>query len=235
MAANWSGSPPPWLLRRPRMRSHHGAALALLCAASCGTPPTNREADDLAAGIQPDLAVPGDLLAAPDQPSPLDTQPALDLTAAADLAAAPDLAVPPDLAVSADAPPSPDLATPRDLVVASDPAPGGGDLLALADLTAAGDLAAARDLAAPPDLAAPADLTRPIDLAASPDLALPPYPAGPYGNQVGSVLANLSLNGYWAPTRTQGKSSDDPFGTVTMDMARRSGAKYMFLELAGFT
>src|SRR5262245_31863188 len=44
--------------------------------------------------------------------------------------------------------------------------------------------------AAPPDLS----LQAPLDLA--PDLNPGPYPAGPYGNQLGETLADFSASGY---------------------------------------
>jgi hypothetical protein len=93
----------------------------------------------------------------------------------------------------------------------------------------------------PPDLAMPA---APPDLlmmtAAPPDLAGTPnpppgYPAGPYGNQVGSVVPNFAFPGYFAGTMTTGLASAQTYGTVSFDQARTSGAKLMLTMFAGFT
>lgn len=73
---------------------------------------------------------------------------------------------------------------------------------------------------------------------AQPDMAqLPPdmsYPAGPYGTDVDSVLANLTFQGYYSPTKATGLASDEQFGTVTFDMLRGSGARIAVMQLAAF-
>jgi hypothetical protein len=97
-----------------------------------------------------------------------------------------------------------------------------------------------------PDLAVaanPPDLARPqgggADLAQAPaaDLAQPAigYPPGPYGGTVGDVLPNFTFQGYWSPTKTTGLATTQPFGAVTLDMARTSGARYGMIFLAGFS
>jgi hypothetical protein len=87
----------------------------------------------------------------------------------------------------------------------------------------------AGDLALPPmpDLALP-DLLPPPDLPG-------PYPPGPYGNAVGSTLPNMKFQGYFSPFRTMGLTSQDPYGEVSLDMLRTTGAKYALLATAGFT
>ncbi len=53
------------------------------------------------------------------------------------------------------------------------------------------------------------------------------YPAGPYGNKMGETLANITFRGYFAPNATAGLASSNPFGEVTLEQVRASGAKYM--------
>lgn len=110
-----------------------------------------------------------------------------------------------------------------------------------------GDLAVAQtgDMALVGDLAAMGkvdDLAgSPSDLAGSPpgDLAVSSvYPAGPYGIsgsiKVGDVLPDLTFNGYWNPQGTTGLASEKPFGAITFNQLRLSGAKYALIALLRF-
>ena len=104
-------------------------------------------------------------------------------------------------------------------------------------LASAGDLAAQEtpDLAELAlDLGAPLDLSETVDLWAPPDLSRP-YPPGPYGSDVGSTAPNLKFQGYFSPRRIQGLATADPYGEVSFDQLRTSGAKYALIVLAGFT
>jgi hypothetical protein len=78
------------------------------------------------------------------------------------------------------------------------------------------------------------------DLMVEPDLAqLPPdlagYPAGPYSGEVDGIPENFTLQGFFSPTRTTGLASAEPFGDLTFDQVRRSGARYALVFTAGFT
>ena len=99
---------------------------------------------------------------------------------------------------------------------------------------------------AKPDLAvaaSPPDLARAqgggADLAQTPaaDLAMPAmgYPPGPYGGAVGDVVPDFTFQGYWSPTKTMGLATSQPYGALTFDMARTSGARYGMIFLAGFS
>ena len=89
-------------------------------------------------------------------------------------------------------------------------------------------------VAPPPDLlgAGVADLTA----SSTPDLATSPsaYPAGPYGGGVGDVVPNVSLQGYWSPTKTTGLATSELYATITFDQMRRSGAKYALIHMVGY-
>jgi hypothetical protein len=114
-------------------------------------------------------------------------------------------------------------------VVAADLMPASPDLSTPAAVDLAGKPAV--DLAVP----AVADLAiaPPADLASA-DLNFGSYPAGPYGGAVGAVVPNFSFKGYFNPKKVMGLASEAPFGDVTLDMVRTSGAKMALIELAGF-
>lgn len=80
------------------------------------------------------------------------------------------------------------------------------------------------------DMVAMADLHSPNDLAAPGDMASA-YPPGPYGFEVGSVVAPLVWEGYANPT-AEGAAQDKPYGRYTLDEIRRSGARYLLLYTA---
>lgn len=87
------------------------------------------------------------------------------------------------------------------------------------------DAASAEDMVSASDLRGPVnDLAGPGDLASA-------YPPGPYGFEVGSVVAPMTWEGYANPT-AQGSALDKPYGSYTLDEIRRSGARYLLLYTA---
>ena len=60
-----------------------------------------------------------------------------------------------------------------------------------------------------------------------------PYPAGPYGNNVGEVLANLGLQGYVNPT-CESISNTLPFVDYSLDELRRTSARYALVHVSEF-
>ena len=60
------------------------------------------------------------------------------------------------------------------------------------------------------------------------------YPAGPYGGQVGGVVDNFSLGGYFNPSTTTGLANGAAFDLFTFDQIRTSGAKYALIQLAAY-
>ncbi len=60
------------------------------------------------------------------------------------------------------------------------------------------------------------------------------YPPEPHGPAVGDTLPNFTFMGYWAPTQTTGLSNTQPFEEITMDRIRRSGARFLLMELGAF-
>ncbi len=89
--------------------------------------------------------------------------------------------------------------------------------------------------------AALADLVTPVDVAESPDAVAPadtgptvgPYPAGPYGNRAGNVLANLSWEGY---TNLEGAavSTTLPYGPTSMQAVRETGRAFALVHVSEF-
>jgi hypothetical protein len=61
-----------------------------------------------------------------------------------------------------------------------------------------------------------------------------PYPNGPYGADVGSVLPNFAFQGYLAPTATTGATTSAPFGAVSLDAFRSTGARVLIVQAACF-
>src|SRR4051812_34867013 len=68
------------------------------------------------------------------------------------------------------------------------------------------------------------DMTLPPDMTEV-DLKFAGYPPGPYGAEPGDVIQNFVFQGYYSPTNTMGLASSAPFGEVTLDQVRTSGAK----------
>lgn len=60
-----------------------------------------------------------------------------------------------------------------------------------------------------------------------------PYPEGPYGNREGTVLANLSWEGYVNATG-ESLSTELPFGPTTLQDLRGDGRGYALIHLAEF-
>lgn len=66
------------------------------------------------------------------------------------------------------------------------------------------------------------------------DMKAPEYPVGSFGGEVNKLIPNLTFQGYWNPTATTGLATETPFGEVTFEMARKSGAKYALVQLGAF-
>lgn len=61
-----------------------------------------------------------------------------------------------------------------------------------------------------------------------------PYPAGPYGHNVGDTIADLAWEGYVNETGQQ--SSDTlPYGDYGTDAMRKSGKAYGLIHISAFT
>lgn len=95
--------------------------------------------------------------------------------------------------------------------------------VALADLVTPVDTAASPDVAQKPDVVAPADTAPTVG----------PYPAGPYGNRAGNVLANLSWEGY---TNLEGTavSTTLPYGPTSMQAVRETGRAFALVHVSEF-
>lgn len=86
----------------------------------------------------------------------------------------------------------------------------------------------------PGDLAAAADLTDldiPTDAPAA--VVAGEYPAGPYGSRLGSVLADLTWEGYVNPTG-EVISSTLPYTTTSLQALRGSGRGYAMVHVSEF-
>lgn len=59
------------------------------------------------------------------------------------------------------------------------------------------------------------------------------YPAGPYGNKVGSVIPPLEWIGYADPL-ADSLAGDKPYAPYTMDDLRRSGAPFAAVHVSEF-
>lgn len=61
-----------------------------------------------------------------------------------------------------------------------------------------------------------------------------PYPAGPYGNQVGDTIANLAWEGY---VNVSGAAASDtlPYVDYSTDEMRKSGKAYGLIHISAFT
>jgi hypothetical protein len=60
------------------------------------------------------------------------------------------------------------------------------------------------------------------------------YPPGPYGKEVGSVVANYAFQGYVNDTGDALSTTKPSVATYTMDDLRKSGKAYAFLHVAQF-
>jgi hypothetical protein len=107
-------------------------------------------------------------------------------------------------------------------------------LLAVLALVAAG----CGDDSSPSDLAAQDLASQDLagrDLASAADLARgPTYPAGPYGNAVGSTIAPLMWEGYDDPA-ADAIATSKPYGTYSMNDLRLSGRKWGIVHVSSFS
>lgn len=104
---------------------------------------------------------------------------------------------------------------------------------------------ALQDVLVPQDMTAPVDIAMtdvPVAVDLAPDTAADvlladasagPYPPGPYGNRVGSVLANLSWEGYVNPTGGA-VSTTRTYGPTSLQALRGSGRGYALVHVADF-
>ena len=65
------------------------------------------------------------------------------------------------------------------------------------------------------------------------DASAPAYPDGPYGNRMGSVLANLTWQGYVNPTG-EAVSNTLPYTTTSLQALRGSGRGYAMVHVSEF-
>lgn len=106
---------------------------------------------------------------------------------------------------------------------------------------ASGDSAAATDtnVAMTDDTGtAPADTATSTDTGTvTTDTATPPtYPAGPYGTDVGKVVANLDLEGYVRFEPTTGLATSATYGPTSFaDLRAKSPKKHALIHVSGFT
>jgi hypothetical protein len=95
------------------------------------------------------------------------------------------------------------------------------------------------DAMVPADLGAPSDtpvaVETPVAVDAPPeaDASAPAYPDGPYGNRMGSVLANLTWQGYVNPTG-EAVSNTLPYTTTSLQALRGSGRGYAMVHVSEF-
>lgn len=104
------------------------------------------------------------------------------------------------------------------------------DAMVVADVAAA-DVPA--DLGAPTDAPAAVDAPVAVDAPTEVDASAPAYPDGPYGNRMGSVLANLTWQGYVNPTG-EAISNTLPFTTTSLQALRGSGRGYAMVHVSEF-
>ena len=112
--------------------------------------------------------------------------------------------------------PSPAL----DAALSDDVSTDGG---AMADLT---------DLGMPTDVPVALDAPDALDAAVE-DVAASPYPEGPYGNRMGSVLANLTWEGYVNSTG-EVISNTLPYTTTSLQALRGNRRGYAMVHVSEF-
>lgn len=77
------------------------------------------------------------------------------------------------------------------------------------------------------------DSTTPPDVTNDADI-FGPYPAGPYGNKVGDIVANLAWEGYVSPL-ADALANTKPYVTTSMDQLRRDAKKgYALIHVSEF-
>ncbi len=75
--------------------------------------------------------------------------------------------------------------------------------------------------------------TNPV-VGTKPEASLGPYPAGPYGNDVGAVLTDLKLQGY-VDDKADAIANTKPFvDSYSLEDVRASGAKYALVHVSEF-
>lgn len=78
------------------------------------------------------------------------------------------------------------------------------------------------------------DVVAMMDTPADTAIVFGPYPAGPYGNKVGDVVANLAWEGYVNPTAVD-LASTKPYVTTDLDKLRRDAKKgYALVHVSEF-
>lgn len=124
--------------------------------------------------------------------------------------------------------------------MAADAAPDTNAPDANAPDVAAQDMAAvtpdappAMDAPATPDVPAPPDVSADAAADTAMMMMVGPYPAGPYGRNMGQTLANLSWEGY---TNLDGSevSSMLPFAPTSMQAVRETGRAYALVHVSEF-
>ena len=84
------------------------------------------------------------------------------------------------------------------------------------------------------DTAVALDSTTPPTDAMGDAIAFGPYPAGPYFNKLGDVVANLAWEGYVSPL-ADAIASTKPYVTTSMDLLRRDAKKgYALVHVSEF-
>lgn len=87
------------------------------------------------------------------------------------------------------------------------------------------------DTATSGDDVATTETSPPADTAVDP---FGPYPAGPYGNKLGDVVANLAWEGYVSPL-ADALANTRPYVTTSMDQLRRDARKgYALVHVSEF-
>jgi hypothetical protein len=70
------------------------------------------------------------------------------------------------------------------------------------------------------------------DLAVAPEDLTPAYPAGPYGSDVGDVVADLAWEGFVDEDGAIDPATGAPYRGYTMQDLHRSGRRYALIHLA---
>lgn len=103
--------------------------------------------------------------------------------------------------------------------------------------TAVADTASGGEDVATDDTASGADTATGSDTASGTDTGVDPFgafPAGPYGNKVGDIVANLQWEGYVSPL-SDALANTKPYVTTSMDKLRRDAKKgYALVHVSEF-
>lgn len=109
-----------------------------------------------------------------------------------------------------------------DVMAASDSGDATSDAMMAMDATAVTDTGVA-----PADAAS--DAAADAAPEASADAGVGPYPAGPYGSNMGDTLEDLQLDGYLNAAGTQ-LSTTLPYAPVSMQNLRETGRRYALVH-----